>query len=81
MRAASAVARSGWWTLGSESEIRSIYLASLANLSAAVSAFEVVEIYDNSVPGRIPRLVARSRAGTTTLLTPDRIEWLARAIP
>jgi predicted ABC-type ATPase len=63
-----------------EAELRSIYVASLANLPAAIRVFEFVEIYDNAVPGGIPRLVARARAGNAALLAPDPPNWLTSAI-
>jgi predicted ABC-type ATPase len=63
-----------------EAEIRDIYAASLANLRAAVHVFDFVELYDNAVPGRVPRLVARARAGKTALLAPEPPSWLTSAI-
>ncbi|HKY40319.1 MAG TPA: zeta toxin family protein [Polyangiaceae bacterium] len=44
----------------SEREVRAIHEASLANLSAAVGAFERVDVYDSTAPWLPPRLVATS---------------------
>lgn len=63
-----------------EAELRSIYVASLANLPAAIRVFGLVEIYDNAVLGGIPRLVARARAGNAALLAPEPPDWLTSAI-
>lgn len=44
----------------SESEVRSIHAASLANMGAAIDAFERVDIYDSNAPWSTPMLVATS---------------------
>jgi len=44
----------------SEREVRAIHEASLANLSAAVGAFERVDVYDSTALWSTPRLVATS---------------------
>ena len=64
----------------SEHEIRAIHEASLANLRAAIDAFERVDVYDSSAPWSAPRLVATSRHGRI-----DRLgaipSWLEKALP
>ena len=47
----------------SEREIRAIHEASLANLRAAVDAFERVDMYDSTALWSPPRLVATSHEG------------------
>jgi predicted ABC-type ATPase len=47
----------------SEREIRAIHSASVANLRAAISAFERVRVYDSTARWAPPRLVATARGG------------------
>jgi predicted ABC-type ATPase len=47
----------------SEREVRAIHEASLANLSAAIKAFERVDVYDSTALWSTPRLVATSHDG------------------
>jgi predicted ABC-type ATPase len=63
-----------------EGELRSIYASSLANLGAAVRAFDLVEIYDNGVRGAAPRVVARAKSGSVTMLTDAPRDWLSAAL-
>jgi predicted ABC-type ATPase len=63
-----------------EAEIRTIYAASLANLGRAVRAFALVEIYDNSVRGVAPRLVARASAGIAAIVADPAPDWLPSAL-
>jgi len=63
----------------SEREVRAIHEASLANLSAAIDAFERVDVYDSTAPWSTPRLVATSHDGRI-----DRLgispSWLGKAL-
>jgi len=63
----------------SEREVRAIHGASLANLSAAVDAFERVDVYDSTASWSAPRLVATSHNGRI-----DRVgtspSWLEKAL-
>lgn len=58
------------------SRVRETYTASLANLPAAVRQLDCVTIYDNSAPGRRPRLVLRSREGKVTFVAADAPAWV-----
>ncbi len=47
----------------SEREVRAIHEASIANLGAAIEAFERVDVYDSTALWSTPRLVATSHDG------------------
>jgi predicted ABC-type ATPase len=64
----------------SERDIRAIHTASIANLPAAVLAFERVRVYDSTARWIAPRLVAVARNGLLTREGPTPA-WLERAAP
>jgi len=63
----------------SETEIRAVHLAALANLGEAVQVFDRCRIFDTSEPWRHPRFVARAAGGKCTL-EPAAPSWVARAL-
>jgi predicted ABC-type ATPase len=63
----------------SEREVRAIHEASLANLSAAVGAFERVDVYDSTERWSAPQLVAMSYDGRVDRLGPSP-NWLEQAL-
>ena len=63
----------------SETEIRAVHLAALANLGEAVRVFDRCRILDTSEPCRRPRFVARAAGGKCTL-EPAAPSWVARAL-
>ncbi|MEZ4297476.1 MAG: hypothetical protein R3B70_21120 [Polyangiaceae bacterium] len=59
-----------------ETELRAIHERSIANLELALGVFERVELYDSSVRGAPPRLVARLAGGRLTQLEEPLPDWL-----
>jgi predicted ABC-type ATPase len=59
-----------------EAEIRTTYLASIAMLSEAISAFNVVECFDTTVHNHATRWVASAREGEITLRCEPTPAWL-----
>lgn len=57
-------------------EVREIYRRSLANLHAAISVFERIELWDNSRFGAAPVLVARSCRGRWRRLVVPLPPWV-----
>jgi hypothetical protein len=53
----------------SEREVRAIHEASLANLGAAIDAFERVDIHDSTALRSTPQLVATSHDGRVDRLS------------
>ena len=63
----------------SETEIRAVHLAALANLAEAVRVFDQCRILDTSEPWRQPRLVARAAHGKCAL-EPGAPSWAVKAL-
>jgi predicted ABC-type ATPase len=63
----------------SETEIRAVYLAALANLAEAVRVFDRARILDTSEPWTQPRIVARA-ARNRCALEPGAPSWAVRAL-
>lgn len=63
----------------SESEIRAIYAAALANLGDAVRVFDRCRILDSSEPWKRPRLVGRATRGKIALES-GAPAWVAGAL-
>lgn len=61
-------------------QIRAIYDASLKNLAAALDAFDLVRVYDNTRPDSAPRLVLEARRGRVTRLVAGPPTWLRSAL-
>lgn len=64
----------------SESLLRSIHSASLANLSRCVLEMDSLWVYDNSAIGGGPDLVMEARGGHVLFLTGTAPNWLLNAI-
>jgi predicted ABC-type ATPase len=63
----------------SESDVRAIHQASMANLASTLDAFEYVDIYDSTERWVAPRLVASANAGVVS--RHGQIPaWLERAL-
>lgn len=67
----------------SERDVRTIYVASLANLGKALQAFDRVRVYDSTERWAAPRLIAVARAGHVTRVNAesswfDGIVWPER---
>jgi predicted ABC-type ATPase len=62
------------------SKIREIYQRSLANLPGAIEVFDEVTLYDSSVFGERPRLVAEVVNGKVASLTGPLPAWCAAAL-
>jgi predicted ABC-type ATPase len=70
------------------SVIRDTHVASLRNLPRALREFDVVEVYDGSVQGRLdeslyeaqPRLLLEARRGTVTYVATSVPAWLKGAL-
>lgn len=63
----------------SETEIRRVYTASLANLPAALDAFEQAFVYDSSQPWVPVKLVATARSGRVNI-TSSAPRWVRDAL-
>jgi predicted ABC-type ATPase len=63
-----------------EAELREIYARSLANLLAAIDAFERIELYDNSVWLAAPRRVGRITGGRFNLAVDPPPDWVPEQI-
>lgn len=64
----------------SETTLRAIYRASLANLPRAIVEMDDLWVYDNSPVGGPPRLVMESEKGTVRFLVNDPPDWLVTAL-
>ena len=63
----------------SETTLRRIYEASLANLRPAIDCVDQLWVYDNSRVGREPALVLESSGGQITFLADPAPAWLQSA--
>ena len=64
----------------SETTLRNIYQASLANLSRAVAEMDDVWVYDNSLVGGPPTLLLQSEKGTIRFLADGAPSWLTTSL-
>lgn len=64
----------------SETTLRAIYGASLANLPRAIAEMDDLWVYDNSPIGGPPWLVLETEKGSLRFLANDPPDWLATAL-
>jgi predicted ABC-type ATPase len=64
----------------SESTLRRIHFASLANLPQAIEETDELWVYDNTSLGGPPRLVMAARAGGIVFLSDPQPDWLLGAV-
>jgi predicted ABC-type ATPase len=60
--------------------LKSIYEASIANLTRAIREMDLAYVYDNSQWGIIPEVLLQSESGEVVYLTEDIPGWLARVL-
>ena len=65
----------------SETTLRRIYQASLANLPRALQEMDHLRVYDNTRPDFSAPVLLEAEAGVIRYLTPDPPAWLITALP
>jgi len=60
--------------------LKSIYEASIANLTRAIREMDLVYVYDNSQWGIIPEVLLQAESGEVVYLAEDIPDWLARVL-
>jgi len=61
-------------------QLKTIYDASLLNLTAAIRDMDEIRIYDNSQPGRTPELELEAIRGEIQFVAKPLPNWLARTL-
>ena len=60
--------------------LKSIYEASIANLTRAIREMDLVYVYDNSQWGIIPEVLLQAESGEVVYLAEDIPDWLTRVL-
>lgn len=64
----------------SETTLRRIYDSSIANLARAIHQMDLLNVYDNSAPGRSPVLILESHLGEVQFVADGAPPWLLAAL-